>query len=35
MIKKTVSVISNDPLCNGGNARFTTVPFNTLSDKDI
>ena len=30
-IKRTVSVISSDPLCKDGNARFTTVPLKALS----
>ena len=32
-IKRTVSVISSDPSCTDGNARFTTVPFKALSDQ--
>ena len=29
----TVSVVSSDPSCKDGNARFETVPFNILSDQ--
>ena len=32
-IKGTVSVISSDPPCKDGNARFTTVPLKALSDQ--
>ena len=31
--KGTVSVISRDPLCKDGNARFKTVPLKLLSNK--
>ena len=30
LFKGTVSIISSDPLCKNGNARFTTVPLNAL-----
>ena len=33
MIKETVSVISCDPPCKVGNARFTTVSLKALSDQ--
>ena len=29
----TISVISSDPLCEDGNARFTPVPLKPLSDQ--
>ena len=29
----TVNLISSDPPCKDGNARFTTVPFKDLSDQ--
>ena len=32
-IKGTVSVFSSAPLCQDGNAQFTTVPLKTLSDE--
>jgi len=32
VIKGTVSVISSDPPCKDGNARYTTVPLKALSD---
>ena len=32
-IKGTVLLISGDPLCKDGNARFTTVPSKALSDQ--
>ena len=31
--KVTVSVISSDPPCKDGNARFTTVPSKALFDQ--
>ena len=31
--KETVSVISSDPSCKDGNARFTTIPLKPLSDQ--
>ena len=33
MIKGTVSVISSNPPCKDGNARFTTVPLKALCDQ--
>ena len=32
ILKGTVSVISSDPPCKDGNARFTTIPLKALSD---
>ena len=32
LLKGTVSVISSDPPCKDGNARFTTIPLKALSD---
>ena len=32
VLKMSVSVITSDPPCKDGNARFTTVPCNALSD---
>ena len=32
-IKGTVSLISSDPSCKDGNARFTTVTLKALSDQ--
>ena len=31
-VKETVSVILNDPVCKGDNARFTTVSHEALSE---
>ena len=33
LVKRTVGVISSDPPCKDGNARFTTVPLKALSDQ--
>ena len=33
IFKETVSVISNEPLCKNGDARFTTVTLKVLSDQ--
>ena len=33
LLKGTVSVISSDPPCKDGNARFTTVSLKALSDQ--
>ena len=35
IVKETVSVISSDPPCKVGNAWFTTVPLNPLSNKNV
>ena len=32
-VQGTGSLISSDPPCKNGNARFTTVPFKNLSDQ--
>ena len=32
-LKGTVSVISSNPLCKNGNARFTNLPLKALSDQ--
>ena len=32
-LKRTVCIISTDPLCKDGNVRFTTVPFKAWSDQ--
>ena len=31
-IKETVSVISNDPPCKDGNAKFVMIPLKPFSD---
>ena len=33
VIKGSISVISKDPPCKAGNARFTTVDLKALSDQ--
>ena len=35
IVKRTVSVISSDPPCKVGNAWFTTVPLNPLSNTNV